>query len=294
MTRAEAVGGLRTSITHQRLNAARFFIEHGTPEDLPLLRQAKQAESDSYVSRRLDQAILAIDAGHASGGQEDSDDVDGSLDKDLLAKSFEWVGGLLMHEMEGPIGRAAFYASKEITAYVDSKTKRELDSLKLIFNGIEQIVKASQPPKPVEIDVSALIEALVSYEVRAPIVPSIIGKKPFVLTVDPALLQFAIVNGLKNATESIESVGGSNQEHPLVVTWGSTDRDNWISIIDQGPGVTGSINAKFDIGRSTKAGHRGFGLAIARRAMESMRGTVTLTPGNGRGAQYEIRWAKAL
>jgi signal transduction histidine kinase len=138
---------------------------------------------------------------------------------------------------------------------------------------------------------AALIDEIVATEARESVTPSVVGPRPFVLVSDPAFLRLAVVNGLRNAIEAIEQVGSRGQGHPIVVTWGETDRDWWISIIDQGPGISGSVEAKFEIGRSTKRGHRGFGLAIARRAMESLQGTVSLHPGTDGGTRYELRWS---
>ena len=111
------------------------------------------------------------------------------------------------------------------------------------------------------------------------------------ITSDPRLLQLAICNGVRNAIEAvIES--GSNDPHAVVVTWGETDVDYWITIIDRGPGVVGPIGPAFDIGKTTKQGHSGFGLAIARQAMETLSGHVTLQPAVSGGTHYVLRWAR--
>jgi signal transduction histidine kinase len=241
----------------------------------------------------LDQAIARIIANERGDFVSVQDEESEPMpENEILARSIEWVGGMLLHEMEGPIGRASFYATKEIDAYGESKTKKELDALKNVFTGIQQLVTASMPPKPQEFDLATLIDEIVATEAEHSWSPSVYGPRPFVVVSDPAFVRLAIVNGLRNAIEAIEQVGSRNQELPIVITWGETDRDFWLSIIDQGPGVSGSVAAKFEIGRSTKHGHRGFGLAIARRAMESLQGSVSLQPGTGGGTRYELRWGQ--
>ena len=63
-------------------------------------------------------------------------------------------------------------------------------------------------------------------------------------------------------------------------------------MLDKGPGIVGPTESAFDIGKSTKQGHCGFGLAIARQAIETLGGTVSLQPVVGGGALYEARWER--
>lgn len=294
MTKEEALSALRSPASHQRIKAARFFIAHGNEGDLLRLRQALQLESDTYVRKRLEQAIERVSSGverRAVSAQEGENPIE-AADQDSFAETVQRVGGLFLHEMEGPIGRTSLYASKEVPDYPTSKTKREIEALRSVFGGIEQLVKASKPPRPQQIDLAELIEIIVSTEIDPALNPSVYGTKPFLVTTDPDLLRLALVNGLRNAAEAIAQIGSRDQQHPIIVTWGETDRDYWISVIDHGPGVSGSPIPKFEIGKTTKVGHRGFGLAIAKRAMESIGGTVLLQPGTDGGARYELRWER--
>jgi len=292
MNREEALTALKSSASHQRLEAARFFIVNGDENDLLALRQARQAETDTYVCKRLNQAIEKVSSiVSRQAGTAQPDEI-APQRPDILAKAIEVAGGLLLHEMEGPIGRASLYASNEMQNYTSSKTKKEIDALKRVFVGIEQLVKATKPPRPQQFDLANLIEETVSTEIKAGLNPSLYGAKPFLAVTDQDLLRMALANGLRNAAESVELVGSSDHLHPIVVTWGDTDRDYWISIIDRGLGITGTPSSKFEVGKTTKQGHRGFGLAVAKRAMESIDGTVSLQPGTDGGASYELRWKR--
>ncbi len=111
------------------------------------------------------------------------------------------------------------------------------------------------------------------------------------ITADPKLLRFAFCNGFKNAVEAVEKTA-LTEAHPLIVTWGASDSDYWIVVRDHGPGIVGSAQLAFEIGKTTKPNHSGFGLSIARLSMESMDGTVTLQPGRLGGAVYELRWPR--
>src|SRR5207302_9990647 len=108
---------------------------------------------------------------------------------------------------------------------------------------------------------------------------------------DARLLQLAVCNGLRNAIEAVVE-GGSSELDAIIITWGATDVDYWITVIDHGPGLAGPVESAFEIGKSTKQGQgrRGFGLAIARQAMQTLGGTVSLLPAVRGGTRYELRW----
>jgi signal transduction histidine kinase len=115
------------------------------------------------------------------------------------------------------------------------------------------------------------------------------GREDLVAVGDPNLLTIAFCNGLRNAIEASTSV----REAPVVVVaWGETDVDFWVTIIDQGPGIGSNSESAFNLGATTKRGHRGFGLAIARQAMLTIDGSISLRPNKDEGSTFELRWFK--
>jgi C4-dicarboxylate-specific signal transduction histidine kinase len=115
------------------------------------------------------------------------------------------------------------------------------------------------------------------------------GGKPFLVTSDPALISLAISNGLRNAIDAVNSIGNT-EPHRLIINWNKTDIDYWVVVLDRGSGIIGPIESAFEIGKTTKPGHSGFGLAIARQAIETLGGTCTLQPAAEGGTHFEIRW----
>ena len=278
---------LRSPAVGERLLAANYFLVNVKQDDLAELLAARSDEIDFYVKLRLEQTVRVL-SGDSSAIEMDSDQVsEDNLDAELLARATEWVGGVILHEMEGRLGRAALYASREIADYADSKTKIEIEGLRNNFRGVSQLVAASKPPRPVEIDLSALINEAAT-AVGGDI--SQIGPRPLLAMADKTLLGLAVTNGLKNA---VEATSGVAETHPVVVNWGATDRDYWISVLDKGMGVSGSPKSKFRIGTTTKSGHSGFGLAVAKRVMQTMNGHVRLIAVPEGGALYELRWNRA-
>ena len=157
---------------------------------------------------------------------------------------------------------------------------------------IEQLKGAAAVPRPEEFDLVELLTEIVSQAVGSdPIEVSLLGAKPMLITSDRALLRLAISNGIRNAVEAVTGAPG-NEPHPIIVIWGETDVDYWVTVRDRGLGVIGPTESVFGIGKTTKKGHSGFGLTIARQAIETLGGACTLQPTTEGGALFEIRWER--
>lgn len=292
MTRQEALAQLTSASTHLRRRASRFLAQNSEAADLDAIYTARHAESDAYVHVGLDRAIARLTSTDEPRVARTEDDASGSeLDAEqIYAKATEWVAGLILHELASPIGLLAYEASVEMPDYAKSRTKLHVDKLQTVFFAIEQLKKASATPKPEEFDLAALIDEIVTAEFAdAAKTIDKHGPRPLLLISDRALLSFAICNGLRNAVDA-GRLGGERCTAQIVVTWGKTDVDYWVSIIDNGPGFTVPPESAFEIGKTTKAGHSGFGLAIANAAIQAVGGAVTLEPATGGGAKYELRW----
>lgn len=162
----------------------------------------------------------------------------------------------------------------------------------MVFAAIEQLRKASATPRPTELDLASLTRQIVETEfVDQRDLIALHGPQPMLLMSDEALLRFAICNGLRNAIEAV-GISARGDSSPIVITWGGTDTDYWLAILDRGPGIPTSIGSVLGIGKTTKEGHSGFGLPIAVAAMEAQGGTITLGPGARGGTRFELRWPR--
>jgi signal transduction histidine kinase len=223
----------------------------------------------------------------------DEFDVPDAVKRQIRNQAVEWVAGLLLHEIASPIGLAKRSASREIADYDVSRTKRHLERVERIFEAIEQLKGAAGVPRAEQFDLVELISDIVITEAGSDREPQVafVGPKPMMVSSDPTLLRLAICNGVRNAFEAV-ATANADDPHPIVVTWGQTDIDYWVAVLDRGVGMVGSSEAAFQIGKSTKQGHSGFGLAIARQAMETLGGTVVLEPAAQGGTRYEARWER--
>lgn len=294
MTREEALQGLSSDSAHDRLKAARFLARNSDPSDLHRLRDALQSETVSYVRAGLELAIkrASNSASPAAGETIDEYEIPPDVRAQIRNEVTEEITGQILHEIASPVGLIASAAAREVPDYEHSRTRHHVANLKRVFEAIEQLKCAAAVPRPEEFDLAELLAEIVSQEAgEHPLEVSLHGAKPMLITSDRALVQLAVSNGIRNAVEAVLA-SPRNEPHPIVVTWGETDVDYWVAVLDRGPGVVGPTESAFGIGKTTKKGHSGFGLAIARQAIETLGGACTLQPAAEGGARFEIRWER--
>ena len=295
MTREEALARLLSRSAHDRLKAARFLARNSDPSDLKALHDALRNETVSYVRTSLAVAVKRASNVVSIAGQVDASeeieippDVRTNIRSEVTAE----VTGRLLHEIASPVGLIAAAAARDIADYENSRTKRHVDALKRVFGAIEQLRSAAAVPRPEELDLAELIAELVAEAIEGRDVEvSLHGAKPMLISADPGVLRLALSNGVRNAVEAVTSTLEDNRP-PIVVNWGVTDIDYWVAVLDGGPGLVGPAESAFGVGKTTKRGHSGFGLTIARQAIETLGGACTLQPAADGGARFELRWER--
>ena len=294
MTRDEALCALSSTTARDRLRAARFFAGNADRSDLDVLRNAFRREAVSYVRTSLHLAIKRASVTPLATDVVVAEEVEIPLDvrAQIRNEVTAEVTGQLLHEISSPLGLIASAAAREIPEYDLSKTKSLVETLRRVFDAIEQLKIATAVPKPTEFDlVELLAETASDVQVDGQQELSLIGAKPMLVTSDPGLLRMALSNGVRNAVESVSHVG-SDEPHQITITWGQTDIDYWVAVLDAGSGIVGPVESAFDVGTTTKKRHSGFGLAIARQAIETLGGVCTLQPATNGGARFEVRWPR--
>jgi C4-dicarboxylate-specific signal transduction histidine kinase len=292
MNKKEAVASLKSGSPHERLRAARHLAKNSDTADVAFLREARSQETDAYVKSTLDATISRLSKTGGASEPPLEEQIPREIIRKARTQAVEAVTALLLHEVASPFGLVANAASREIPDYANSNTKRHVDRVQRIFEGIEQLKNATTTPNPQQFDLPEFIDGIIAEESQATtITPAYHGPRPFSVTTDPLLLRFAVCNGLRNA---IEAADQSKAEQPVVITWGMSDTDYWITIIDDGPGLAGPQDSAFEPGKSSKKGqgHIGFGLTIAKQAMETLNGFVMLNPGKTGGSRYELKWSR--
>jgi signal transduction histidine kinase len=165
-----------------------------------------------------------------------------------------------------------------------------LDHLDDLIGAVERLGAATGTPEYEEFDLAGQVmdsAAVISDATGVTVEPS--GQEPLLVVSDPDLVEFAVSNGIKNACEAVASLSAEHQS-PVIVSWGKSDRDFWVSVIDRGPGLPEDLQDPFAFAESRKADHLGVGLSLARRAIRTLGGSASLRDRDGGGAQFEIRW----
>ena len=294
MTREEALQGMSSSSARDRLEAARFFSRNCNADDLQFLQGALAIETVLYARRALELAIKRASDLAPTLTERPTEEIEVPPDfrARIRKEVTEEVTGQLLHEIGSLVGLIASAAAREIPVYERSRTKKQVDTLKRVFDAMEQLKGATAVPRPKEFDLAELLDEVVTEATEeVPIEISLDGIRPMLITSDRALLRLAISNGVRNAVEAVSGVPGG-ELHPVIVTWGKTDVDYWVSVLDRGLGLVGPAESAFDIGKTNKKGHSGFGLTIARQAIETLGGGCTLQPATNNGARFEIWWER--
>ncbi len=292
MSRDGALQALDSGNSHVRFGALKAFDKVAQPSDIPFLLNLLSNETDSYVRKRIERIIARLHQDIPNTQQIDNDILPDGVREQIRAEAIEWVAGLLLHEIGSKIGLLASEISQAVPDYEHSKSKRRVEQLQDTFDGIEALKKATASPQPVELDLALFIRDLAENERFAhEIEISYVGPQPMIIFCDRGLLALALCNGIKNAIEAAISVRSANREPMIIVSWGQTDIDQWITILDNGPGLPNNALRSFTLGETTKSGHLGFGLGIALQAIETLHGTVELRNSGANGAAYELRWS---
>ena len=278
--------------SHERLKAARFFLSMHSAEHIAFLEDWAVTEKVGWVKRALATAIDRARSIASVTVDEFNDDNLVNIDQ-AYALAVRDVASALLHELEPLIGLLEVKIKKEINNYEGSESQKHFSNLQNYFAAISCIRVASQIIKVEAFDCSELI-AECSYELGE------LGKNGFssigpgsvVLVADRRLLKMALLNGLKNASESVELAKKVRDPKGVIVNWGETAVEYWIAIIDDGVGLGRMSGRAIKIGDTTKPGHLGMGLTIVKQAMQTLNGGVTITSPNDAGAVFELRWLK--
>lgn len=299
MNREDALALLDSAQSYERFKAAHVLVKLALARDISVLQNALRGEKDSFVRKRLEAAIANCSSAaraiieEASETSEDNEDAESEILKTAKAQAIDWVSGLLLHEISSKLGLLSVSAKKDLIDYEASNTKRHIQSLQAIIDSVGMLRNAVNLHQQEQFDLAELITECVEEENDKGNAFDMYGMKPMLIKSSRPLIKLALCNGVRNAIESHKVVVEtmlSKKPDSITVTWGVTDKDYWIAVLDDGAGLNTAPKNMFEIGKSSKKGHTGFGLAIARQAIETLNGTLTLQQSNGRGAKYEMRW----
>jgi signal transduction histidine kinase len=219
--------------------------------------------------------------------------------KNRLAALGEMAAGMA-HEIRNPLGGIHLYAS--MLAKDVAQMPPSLELVKKISGGVKrlealvsQVLAFSRDiiANPVAADLAQIITRAV--EMASPkldahhVVWEIEGPAEMHVTLDPFLIEQALLNLLLNAAEAMQERGGTLR---IVYASGENVQARQLHLVvkDSGPGIPATVLDRiFDPFFTTKDTGTGLGLAIVHRIVEAHEGTIMATNPPGGGAQFESR-----
>ena len=291
MNRDKILYLLREGSAPARLRAARAAGDDPALLSLEDLGAAIAKERAYYVRRALKAALDArVGTGEVTAERvRDVPEQDALQVGSIERAARERFANVVLHELGKRIGFLDEAAGYDISDYETSNTKREADRLRGLFEALEMISTAASTPERSEFDLANLVRDVAKDELRAtPIEPSFQGPEPLILRSDARLIRLILANAIRNAREACDQMH-SPSEIDLTISWGSSDREAYVTVFDNGPGLGQLEGDFFGWGNGNKDGQSGFGLSISRDAVDNLGGTCALTNVDGGGAKFELR-----
>jgi signal transduction histidine kinase len=285
---------LRAGSLSDRLDAAREFAAGAVPEDRAALESARRGDVDIWAAQALDAALRRI--GDPASDDSVTDETDRDVERlafdDVYARAVEDTTLTIVHELSRFLGMAELAANREVPNFAESETRAHFRRLSSLMEAIEKLGRVAGTPTFEEFDLAGLIFDIASVEAeRFGVRIEQVGPSPIVVVGDRKFVELAIRNGLTNACEGTTELREAERED-IVVTWGETDTDYWLRILDRGAGLPPTLRDPFEFATTSKPDHLGVGLALTSRAIRSLGGHVHLQDRPDGGAAFEIRWPK--
>lgn len=285
-----------------RLRAARFFAANPRSVSASFLRAALQRETVSWTKKALIKAVEAVEVSvvnqNSEVGVEQSEPSERMV-RSIMARAVEDVTSTILHEFGAVIGELKLSASIEFADFEGSDTNKMVKRLTDLLKAIRNLKRASAKPSYSEFDLPELISEIYTADRKdfTDIVVQFAGPETFQIVADRGSLLLAIVNGLRNAREAVAK-GSRLTPAEIVVNWGKAGNENFLVILDSGPGFTGNPSDALRVGVSSKKNeqnlggeqHMGYGLATALYAMRAMEGELLVSNSLEGGAIFELRW----
>jgi len=216
----------------------------------------------------------------------------------LLRRFIVWEAtAVLRHDLRNHLAavrNATFYVRRRVEALAQELIERDarvptfLELVASELDASDRVIADRLPQLPElpsrVVDLGAVIAAAAAYVDLPAGVALPVPSTALEALGDPDELAVALVCLIENAAEALAPAGGT-----IAI---ACDRDGdhvMLSVGDDGPGIAADVLAHaFDVGFTTKPGHLGLGLSIARRIAGRARGTVELAA-KGRGVHATLR-----
>ncbi|MEN8184465.1 MAG: HAMP domain-containing sensor histidine kinase [Myxococcota bacterium] len=115
------------------------------------------------------------------------------------------------------------------------------------------------------------------------------------MTGDPEKLRRVILNLVGNALDALQESGTPNPRIQLQTGDNLAGTEVWLRVRDNGPGIEDeALTRIWSPFHTAKKGGTGLGLAITRKIVEAHGGTIEVSGGPGKGAEFVLTFPKRL
>lgn len=279
----------------KRFVSAVYFANNIHTDMNKELEACRRSERVRHIKLALDKALHRLSNSAPVASVEIDQSGEGEqpeqLKRHLKNQAIDEFSGVILHELAPKLGMLDNCLKREFDSYESSQAKNHVERLTQIFGAIESLRKSTHKPENKENDLSQLVKNIAYEEVgeKTDINISLEGLQPCIINSDPDLLTLALSNAIRNSCESLLLLEDVEYK-TLTISWGTSDKDSWICVIDNGIGFRGDPKAAFRIGNTSKQGHTGFGMGIMQQAMENIGGYAELSAIETGGAKLLLRW----
>lgn len=291
MNKQELFEIIEKGLSSEKLVAIANLRDLVNYDDLDNLRRISENEDDMFVKNAIKKIINKINSPQQNEIEVINTELNAfDFNKKVKAEAIEWVSGTIIHELSKYVAQIQLEAQAEVEDYHNSNVKNKIDKFIEVFDAISDLKKANNLNNFINFDLHDYILDFIEQEYfEHSDYIALIGVKPFNINSSKGLISLVFKNGLKNA---IEAVSIKNiEDRRISIILGNKSSEYWISIIDNGPGLSeNSKNKLFNIGISTKESHIGFGLAIAEQAIQTLNGQIELNNSDKGGAEFKMCW----
>lgn len=289
MDKQEALTLLTSQKVGDRRVAARYLASNATPQEMGKLKRQLSNESDVWVREIITSAV---------GGPREQRNTqetpaplslpEVAVEEEVWAKALADTAEKFLHELAPLVSEIERRAERDVPGYQSSQTEAGIVRLKRYLEGMRRLRTVAGFPEITDLDLTDLVVNLINLRQahQKGVEVILTREEPLYVRGDQTFLEFAIDNGLKNAIEA------SAPGQAVLVNLGITDKDAWITILDEGEGLPSGADKVWETGKTTKSKseHAGMGLPIAQQAMLSMGGSAEVRPRRDGGVEFELRW----
>lgn len=207
--------------------------------------------------------------------------------KAIKSEAYSESIGQLLHELNPIIGAIKLHTKNEIQDFHKSETFKDLIDLEEVIVTFEDWLKVEQTAKFRSLGIYDAINRVVGILQKQHNIPIIVNlSESLEIITDQSLFRIIISNVLRNSIQATDEKNYCSS--PIIITGGLTNREFWLSIIDNGCGLKESKETMARSRFSTKPGNQGLGLTILEKAVFALGGSWELKNGAVRGSEFHL------